>query len=223
MTLKTSNSLPLYIEESLDAPLKSVLAVIQNHILLSSTYFGVPTVKPPTDFWTYQEIIFQIKPDVIIEIGNYYGGSTLALAHLCDLLGKGRILGIDIDHSRLHALPKAHPRIKFVESDAVQALSIAEEFSADAAEVLIIEDSSHTYDNTLAVLKAYGKLVTVGSYFIVEDSICRHGIDDGPAPGPYEAIESFVAMDKRFAIDRSREPFVITWNPKGYLRKVADH
>ena len=87
--------------------------------------------------------------------------------------------------------------------------------------VLVIEDSEHTYDNTLSVLRLYGPLVTPGSYLIVEDSICHHGVDVGPSPGAYEAIEAFVRENPAFQIDRTRESFFLTWNPKGFLRNVG--
>ena len=85
---------------------------------------------------------------------------------------------------------------------------------------MIIEDSSHTYENTLNVLKTYNPLVTPKSYFIVEDSICHHGLDDGPNPGPYEAVETFMNESCNFEIDRTKESFFITWNPKGFLKKI---
>jgi cephalosporin hydroxylase len=86
---------------------------------------------------------------------------------------------------------------------------------------MVIEDSSHTYDHTLNVLRTYAPLVQIGDYFIVEDGICHHGLEVGPHPGPMEAIETFIAENSHFEIDRQREAFVITWNPKGYLRRVA--
>ena len=86
-------------------------------------------------------------------------------------------------------------------------------------DVLIIEDSAHTFDNTLNVLKRYSPLIKPGGYFIVEDTICHHGLDVGPSPGPYEAVEAFLEMNPNFESDRSKEPFLITWNPKGYLKR----
>jgi cephalosporin hydroxylase len=62
----------------------------------------------------------------------------------------------------------------------------------------------------------------MGGYFIVEDGICHHGLEIGPSPGPYEAVETFVAERSEFEIDRSREAFGITWNPKGYLKRVIE-
>ncbi len=85
---------------------------------------------------------------------------------------------------------------------------------------MVIEDSSHTYGNTLRVLEHYAELVAVGKYFVVEDGICHHGLDVGPKPGPYEAVEQFVSTSRDFVIDRVREAYCITWNPKGYLKKV---
>mgnify|MGYP000647413457 FL=1 len=69
-----------YLEESLDLTIKETLAVMQNRIVNHTMYFGVRTVKNPLDFWVYQELMFRLRPDVIIEIGNFCGGSTLALA-----------------------------------------------------------------------------------------------------------------------------------------------
>ena len=79
----------LYMEENLDKPLKEILEIIQNRIKHKSSYFGISTWKNPLDFWVYGEIMFETMPDVVIEIGTYLGGSTLALAHICDHLGRG--------------------------------------------------------------------------------------------------------------------------------------
>ena len=87
-----------YMEDHLDMPLRDVLPIIQDRIVNGTTYFGVRALKSPTDFWVYQEILFETRPDVIVEIGNASGGSALALAHLCDLLDRGRIIGVDLSH-----------------------------------------------------------------------------------------------------------------------------
>jgi cephalosporin hydroxylase len=209
------------MEASLDMPLREVLARGQRRITQVSRYFGIPTMKWPCDFWVYQELLHELRPDVIVEIGNYQGGSALALAHLCDHLGTGRILAVDIDQAHVAPAARAHPRITFLQSDGVAAAGAARKFAERAGTVMVIEDSSHTYGNTLAVLRAYADLVTPGSYFIVEDGICHHGVEEGPKPGPYEAIVDFLKEDARFAADRSRESFLVTWNPLGYLKRVA--
>jgi cephalosporin hydroxylase len=209
------------MEDSLDLPLRDFLARGQRRITQTSRYFGIPTMKWPCDFWVYQELLHELRPDAIIEIGNYQGGSALALAHLCDQLGTGRLLAIDVDQRHVAAAARAHPRITFLQSDGVAAAGEARKFAEKAKSVLVIEDSSHTYDNTLAIVRAYADLVTPGSYFIVEDGICHHGVEEGPKPGPYEAIVDFLKEDARFTADRSRESFLVTWNPLGYLKRVA--
>ena len=87
-----------YMEDNLDMPLGMLLPIMQDSIINRTTYFGVRTWKGPIDAWLYQEIIFETKPDVIVEIGNSYGGSALLLAHLCDLIGNGRVIGLDLSH-----------------------------------------------------------------------------------------------------------------------------
>lgn len=208
-----------FLETSLKMPLRDVLPLIQERIMNQSTYFGIRTFKSPMDYWVYQEMLFEMKPDVIVEIGNANGGSTLALAHYCDLLGHGRIIALDIDQKAIPDMVRQHPRITFIEADACAALDKVKALIAPSEHVLVIEDSSHTYENTLAVLRAYSGFVRPGEYIIVEDSICQHGLKLGPRPGPFEAVESFVAESDEFEIDRSKESFLITWNPKGYVRR----
>ncbi|MBT5909793.1 MAG: hypothetical protein HOH25_08335 [Opitutae bacterium] len=205
---------------SLDEKLSSILQRMQDRLMSKSTYWGIPTLKNPVDFWVYQEIIYSIKPDYIIEIGNYMGGSTLALAHMLDNLGHGEVVGLDIDHTRLADNASNHPRIKFLEGDAKNTIEVVKNIIQEKSSVLVIEDSSHDYDNTLAILQLYSPLVSVGSYIIVEDGICHHGLDVGPKPGPYEATSDFVLECKEFVIDRSCEDFIITWNPCGYLKRI---
>jgi cephalosporin hydroxylase len=209
------------MEDVLSKTLGEVLEVIQTRLMTNSTYFGIPCLRSPMDFWVYQEIVFALKPDVIVEIGNYRGGSALSLAHLCDHIGNGLVIAVDIDHSLLDETAKTHPRISFITGDACEVFDEVAKKCREATTVLVIEDSSHEYQNTLNVLMKYSQLVTVGSYLIVEDSICHHGLDVGPNPGPYEAITDFIDNNQNFCIDRKKEDFLITWNPKGYLKKIG--
>jgi cephalosporin hydroxylase len=210
-----------FMEEALDWPLSRVLPIMQKRIMESSTYHGIQTMKNPLDFWVYQEILWASKPDFIIEIGNLYGGSTLALAHICDLLGKGRILAVDTQHDHFSPEARAHSRISLLTGDACEILPRVKAAIPAGSSVMVIDDSAHTYDHTLRVLEGYSELVGVGNYFIVEDGICHHGLDVGPQPGPYEAVDAFVRKNRNFVIDRNKESFGITWNPKGYLKRIA--
>jgi cephalosporin hydroxylase len=209
-----------YMEHNLSMRIEDVLWIIEKRTMHESRYFGIQTYKCPFDMWVYQEILYDTHPNVIIEIGNAHGGSTLALAHLCDLFDRGRLIGVDITHDNIDKRVFAHPRITLIEGDACAMFDRVSSLVAETDKVLIIEDSSHTYENTLNVLRTYSRLVKPGGYFIVEDSICHHGVNVGPNPGPYEAIETFVRENRNFVVDRSKESFFITWNPKGYLKRV---
>jgi cephalosporin hydroxylase len=210
-----------YLEDSLNMTVGQVIPLIQQRIMNESTYFGIKTWKSPTDFWIYQELLYELKPDVIVEIGNHAGGSTLALAHICDSLGRGKVVGLDISQAAVAAAVRVHPRITLIEGDACASFASVAKLLKPDDHVLVIEDSSHTFENTLRILETYSPLVKPQGYFIVEDGICHHGLEGGPSPGPYEAAEVFVSGNSCFEIDRSREAFLITWNPKGYLRRVA--
>lgn len=208
------------MEKFLNKTVKELLPEIQKRIMQESTYFGIKTLKSPMDFWVYQEIIYNIRPDVIVEVGNFRGGSTLALAHFLDSIGNGKIIGIDINHSEVPDIVKNHKRITLITGDACEMFQMVAEKIQEGSKVIIIEDSSHTFQNTLDVLKTYNSLVSVDSYFIVEDGICHHGLEVGPNPGPYEAVEEFIRENKSFKVDEQKESFLITWNPKGYLKRV---
>lgn len=185
-------------------------AAIEWRINNQTTYRSVPTSKMPTDAWAYQEIICEQQPDVIVEIGNKHGGALLYLADLCETIGHGRLIGVDIDHSRIPAVVREHPRIMLLEGDALELFAEVEVFT-DGERTMVIEDSAHTYAHTLDVMRAYGALVQPGGYMIVED---------GLMPPVAAALEWFTAETELFVVDEERE-WPITWNPRGFLRRVA--
>ncbi len=208
----------MFIENNLNIPLSQLILKWQDQTG-ESTYFGVKAIKNPGDAWVYQEIVTAMEPDVIVEIGVKHGGGALMLAHLCDLLGKGRVIGVDITLDLVHEKTKAHPRITLVQNDAVAAFEQVKSMIGPDDRVLVIEDSAHTYQTTFDVLNTYSPLIRIGDYFIVEDSINYDGVFANQDFGVARAIQDFVAQGD-FVSDRSKEPYVITWNPKGFLRKV---
>lgn len=207
-----------HLEGKLNISLREILEIILDRVIGKSTYFGVRTLKHPFDFWVYQEIIFETKPDVIIEIGNWDGGSLLAMAHFCDNMNHGRLIGVDISHEHISPIVRAHKRITLIEGDACDKFEEVRMLLNPADRILIIEDSSHTYDNTLSILRTYSELNPF--YFIVEDGILSI-FDLYPEfylKSPYEAIETFTRENNKYESDRSKESFLITFNPKGYLK-----
>lgn len=189
------------------------------HIWRKTKWFGYNILKCPTDLFVYQEIINEVKPDIIIEGGTSEGGSTLYLAHLCDLIGNGEVFSVDIladDHN----IRPAHPRIEYIlgsmlDKNIVNYLSN----KAKDKKVLIILDDDHNADHVLKELHTYHSLVKSGSYIIVEDGLetrKTHKLAGGPAA----AVKSFLKENKNFKVDQSKEKFLLTFNTSGYLKRV---
>jgi cephalosporin hydroxylase len=208
----------MFIEQNINMPLKDLIFKWQDQTG-ESTYFGVQAVKNPGDAWIYQEIITAMEPDVIVEVGVKHGGGTLMLAHLCDLLGKGKVLGVDITLSLVHEKTINHPRVTLFEGDACEQFENIKALIGPNDRVLVIEDSAHTYQNTIDVLNTYSSLIDVGDYLIVEDSINYEGVFPNQDFGVARAIQEFVNQGN-FVSDRTKEPYVITWNPKGFLKRI---
>ncbi len=183
-------------------------------------WFGANVYKCPFDLFIYQEIIYEIKPDVIIECGTARGGSALYLAHLCDMIGKGRIYTIDIENNSLRP---THNRINFITGSSVDAkiVGAVKKCIKRTDVVLVILDSNHAKNHVMKELELYAPIVTKGRYWIVEDSnINGHPVNKQHGEGPMEALKIFLRNDDSFKIDKSREKFFLTFNPNGYLKRV---
>ena len=190
----------------------------------NTRWLGVGAIKCPFDLWTYQELLFELRPDGIVETGTHLGGSAYFMAAICDMLGHGRIVTVDI---RAASNRPVHPRITYVTgpSTAPETLEAVNRSLAecDRETVMVVLDSHHRRDHVLEELRLYSPLVTPGSYLIVEDTnINSWRPVDRRKPGPLEAVHDFLASDERFETDRSREQFFVTFNPSGYLRRRKD-
>ncbi|HET7367385.1 MAG TPA: CmcI family methyltransferase [Gaiella sp.] len=184
-----------------------------------ATWLGAQALKNPLDLWVYQEILVESRPDLIVETGTYRGGSAFFLASICDLLGVGEVVSIDVEPVR-DDYP-SHPRITYLggrSSTDPEVVATVRERAA-GKRTLVVLDSDHSQEHVEAELAAYAELVPVGGYVIVEDSNIGQ-IRKDLLPGPLEAIETFLAGTDTFEIDRRREKFLITFNPSGYLRRV---
>ncbi len=184
-----------------------------------ATWLGTQALKNPLDLWVYQEIMAETRPDVVVETGTYRGGSAHFLASVCDLLGAGEVVSIDIEPER-DDYPR-HPRITYLAGRSSTDDGVLAEVRerVEGRRTLIILDSDHSQKHVEAELDAYAPLVPVGCYLIVEDSNIGQ-IREDLMPGPLEAIETFLAGQSDFEIDREREKFLLTFNPSGYLRRV---
>jgi cephalosporin hydroxylase len=197
-------------------------------------WMGRPIIQFPQDMIAMQEIIWDVQPDLIIETGIAHGGSLVYYASLLELIGKGRVLGIDIDiraHNRAEI--EQHPMAGRI--DMIQGSSIDESLASEIGDrarsveaVLVVLDSNHTHAHVKRELELYAPLVTLGSYCVVFDTV----VEDMP-PGsfpnrpwdigdnPKTAVHEFLEGNPRFEIDATiHAKLLITVAPDGYLKRV---
>lgn len=185
-----------------------------------TNYHGYKVLKNPFDWIVMMDIIQDTKPPLIIEVGSFEGGFVLWMAHLLDSLGwDTKIIGVDISDRRKQF---RHPKIHWIIGDAAAPETMAQvEQAAEGRRGMVIEDSDHKYHTTKQILQNYERFVAPGCYFVIEDAIVEF-LNLPPYPGPLNAIKEFVAeTNGKFVIDRSREKYIVTYNPMGYLLRVG--
>ena len=185
-----------------------------------NTYFlGARVWKSPLDLWIYQEMLHELRPDYLIEAGTKFGGSAYYFAHLFDLLGHGQVITIDV---KPQPNRPEHERITYLTGSSTDE-AVAQEVDRRVAggTVMVVLDSDHRRDHVLAELRLWHSRVPVGSYIVVEDTHADgHPITTRFGPGPWDAIDPFLAENDAFEIDRSRHKFLMTFNRRGYLKRV---
>jgi len=199
------------------------------------SWMGRPIIQFPQDMIAMQEIVWQVRPEVIVETGIAHGGSLVYYASLLQLLGQGEVIGIDIDiraHNRAAILE--HPmagRIAMIEGSSIDPLTIeAVKARVAGRRAIVVLDSNHTHDHVLAELRAYAPLTCVGGYCVVMDTLvedmpARLAAPDrpwGPGNNPKTAVHAFLTERTDFEVDRDMDAkLLITVAPGGYLRRVA--
>jgi cephalosporin hydroxylase len=202
------------------------------------SWMGVPIIQLPADILATQEVIFATKPDFIVETGVARGGSVIFMASMLELIGKGKVIGVDIDirqHNR--ETIERHPmakRISLIEGPSANSTTLARvraEIPKNSS-VMVVLDSDHSRDHVLAELRAYGPLVTQGQYLVVADTLMGH-IDEQRAPKnrskmwfqgnePLTALNIFLGETDRFAVDPAiNGKLIFSSSPGGYLRCVG--
>lgn len=197
-------------------------------------WLGRPVIQFPEDLVAMQELLWEVRPDLVIETGVAHGGSLVFYASMLELHGgAGRVLGIDIDiraHNR--AAIEAHPmakRISLLQGSSVdEAIAAQVREAAQGKRVLLALDSNHTHDHVLRELQLYAPLVAVGSYAVVFDTVVQD-MPEGSFPdrpwgrgnNPKTAVHAFLREDDRFQVDREIEnKLLLTVAPDGYLKRV---
>jgi cephalosporin hydroxylase len=198
------------------------------------TWLGLPVIQMPPDIVALQEVIWETRPQLVIETGIARGGSLVLSASILELIGEGEVLGIDIDirpHNR--ETIEAHPlarRIRMIEGSSSDAAVVAESRRAasEIERVMVILDSNHTHDHVLGELRAYAPLVTVGQFLVVADTF----VEDippqehrprpwGPGDNPATALRAWLSESESFEPDDFiNAKLLLTASPGGYLRRV---
>lgn len=185
------------------------------------SWHGYPMLKYPTDLFVYADLLWKIRPSLVIETGTFAGGSALYLAHQLDAIGgDGVVVTIDVDDwSGPDGYPD-HLRIRYVQGSSTDSDVVDRVMGFyDGGSVLVVLDSCHAAEHVYQELQLYGELVTVGSYLVVEDTNV-HAVRDDYGLGPDDALAKWLPRHPEFLVDRDCERFLLTAAPGGWLRRV---
>ena len=204
------------------------------------TWLGLPIIQYPQDIIAMQEIIWKIKPDLIIETGIARGGSLILSASILELIGHGTVLGIDVDIKEFNKknIKKNHlaKRISMIQGSSIdkKVVNQVKKLAKGKKRILLFLDSDHSFEHVLTELKSYSSLIKKGSYIVVFDTVIenfpnnwlkKHGIDRpwNKANNPKMAVKEFLKINKRFKIDTDIEKkLLVTVAPKGFLKCIKN-
>ncbi len=187
----------------------------------NTSWLGINTLKCPLDLFIYQEIIYETNPDIIIETGTGSGGTTHFLASICNFINHGKVISIDTENTNHKSHLPNHQRITYITGSSISE-NIIDQIKSIIREkdkLMVILDSDHHKNHVLQELNIYSQFISKENYLIVEDTNINH-----PNPtnfeGPMEAIEEFLKTNSNFIIDESKHKFYLTFNPRGYLKRI---
>lgn len=192
-----------------------------------NTYLGFGVKQSPSDLWIYQELLFAIKPAFILQTGVSEGGSIVYFAHLLDAMKAPEstiVIGVDIVLT-----PEAkridHPRVRLIEGSSVAAETLSRIRALLPAPTGFVSlDSDHSKNHVLAELNAYAEFVSAGSYMVAEDTnINGHPVSPDFGPGPFEAVQEFLAKDRRFVNDDTvwEQRHLFSQHQRGWLKRIS--
>lgn len=206
------------------AGLSNVINRIQTGIMEKTFYRGIQTFKCPMDAWTYQQIIHDTRPNIIVEIGTNRGGSALMFADMLSNEGisNSHVITMDIGDHCVEQV-RNDPRITFIHASAPHCLPTVQKkikaLNLYEPKIMVIEDSSHAEQHVFDLLEAFSPMVSKGCYYIVEDTIIDLGLERNYS-GPVKAIKRFLETHREFESDPDREQFFLSWNSGGFLKRI---
>jgi cephalosporin hydroxylase len=211
---------PTPLGRSLDMSLREWIEYYQGNVVTKQLHYrGVPTWKNVFDLWVIQEIIHETQPEIVIEIGCKFGGTTLWLSDMMKTVAPGSVISVDLNRPQID-FPE---NVQFIEGDSIAPKTVAQVASLRGGQrTMLLADSNHTADHVFQELVLYGPMVAPGCYFVVEDGIVD--VMDWPhyQPGPLVAVQRFLSENSSFVTDERREKFILTYAPGGFLKHVGD-
>lgn len=205
----------------------------QRKLSYEVTWLGIPIIQLPEDILIVQELLWRVRPEVVVECGVAHGGALVLYASILELLGRGRVIGIDVEIRKYNRLaieshPMAH-RITLIEGGSTDPATVASvgELIAPDARTMVMLDSNHSFDHVRSELELYAPLVSPGSYMVVFDEVMPMVADapNGNASwvrdNPLEAVNDFLAGHPEFEVDRAPERLGVTYCRGGFLRRTG--
>ena len=203
------------------------------------SWMGVPIIQMPADIVATQEVIWQTKPDVIVETGVARGGSVVFMASLLEVIGNGKVIGVDIEirqHNR--EIIETHPmnkRITLIEGESVapKTVNTVKAQIPDGSRVMVVLDSDHSKEHVFAECREYGPMVTEGCFLIIADTLLGH-VEEENAPKkrskilyrgnePLTALNDYLEECDRFELDAPiNGKLILSSSPGGYLRCIKE-
>ena len=203
----------------------------QHKLSYEVTWLGIPIIQLPEDILMMQELVWKLRPDVIVESGVAHGGALVLYASLLELIGRGKVIGVDVEIRKYNRLAiESHPmssRITLIEGSSTEQSTVEKVRAAIRPDdrVLVLLDSNHTAAHVRSELELYGPLVTPGSYMVVFDSVMTM-VHDAPngnpswvTDNPLTAVDDFLGAHPEFSRDRAYERLRVTYCRGGYLRR----
>ena len=209
-------------------------ATVHNKLMYEVSWLGIPIIQYPSDIMMMQELIWKVRPDVIVETGFAHGGSAVFYGSILELLGRGKVVSVEIEIRKynevaINSHPMSHRLEQVVGSSTDQAVN--EEVKNRIGEnkkVLVTLDSNHSHDHVLRELELYSPLVSDDSYIVAMDGLQRY-VDDIPRgkaewaeDNPHTAIHDFLASHPEWEVDPHYNRLMITSNPDAFLRRRRD-
>jgi cephalosporin hydroxylase len=206
----------------------------QRKLSYEVSWLGIPIIQLPEDILMVQELLWKVRPEVVIESGVAHGGALVLYASILELIGRGRVIGVDIEIRKYNRLAiESHPmaqRISLIEGSSTdpETVQAVRDLAGSGQRTMVMLDSNHSRAHVREELELYGPMVTQGSYLVVFDEIMP-SVADAPngqpswtEDNPLEAVTDFLASHPEFVVDHTYERLAVTYCRGGFLRRVDD-